>query len=219
MLDRDIQYFDEPFRYAIIDNFFSDEDLEFVSNNIDQVEEKQKGMMTKLPNAIQNQLKRRLKKDIHNFQTNPDEKFAKYFKLLDSLDVKNDPEKDYTSDYAYFFRSKDKIENYPIHTENIYKGISIVVYMSEEPNCGTELYDNNLDFVKEIEWKYNRAFIMSGFNNQKGALPGKSTWHSFKVKPNTCRRTFFGYTISSEQSILNHSLYEDYYIKNTKKFW
>ena len=81
MLDREIQYFDEPFRYAIIDNFFNQEDLEFVSNNIVQVEEKHKGMMTKLPNAIQNQLKRRLKKDIHNFQTNPDEKFAKYFKL------------------------------------------------------------------------------------------------------------------------------------------
>jgi len=218
MLNRDIQYFDDPFRYAIIDNFFDQEDLEFVSYNIDKVDKKQSSM-AKLNKVVQNQLKRRLKKDIHNFETNPDERFAKYFKLLDSLDIKNDPEKDYTSDYAYFFRSKRKIEHYPVHTENIYKGITIVVYMSEEPNCGTELYDNNLDFVKEIEWKYNRAFIMSGFNNQKSALPGKSTWHSFKVKPNTSRRTFFGYTISSEESILNHSLYEDYYIKNTKKFW
>ena len=34
MLDREIQYFDEPFRYAIIDNFFNQEDLEFVSNYI-----------------------------------------------------------------------------------------------------------------------------------------------------------------------------------------
>ena len=39
MLDRQIQYFDNPFRYAIIDNFFSKEDLEFVSENIDKVEQ------------------------------------------------------------------------------------------------------------------------------------------------------------------------------------
>tara|TARA_B100002019_G_C21234461_1_gene581963 strand:+ start:171 stop:821 length:651 start_codon:yes stop_codon:yes gene_type:complete len=210
MLDRQIQYFDNPFRYAIIDNFFSKEDLEFVSENIDKVEQdKNFKDMNKLNFVVQNQLKRRLKKDIHNFKTDPVERFAKYFEFIDSLDIKNDPEKDYTSDYAYFFRSKNKMEHFPVHTEDIYKGISIVVYMSEEPNCGTELYNENLELVKEVEWKYNRAFVMSGFNNQKGLLPGKSTWHAFKVKPNSYRRTFFGYTITSEQSILNHSLYEN----------
>ena len=63
MLNRDIQYFDDPFRYAIIDNFFDQEDLEFVSYNIDKVDKKQSSM-AKLNKVVQNQLKRRLKKDI-----------------------------------------------------------------------------------------------------------------------------------------------------------
>ena len=37
MLDRQIQYFDEPFRYVVIDNFFSDDDLEFVNNKLNQI--------------------------------------------------------------------------------------------------------------------------------------------------------------------------------------
>ena len=209
MLNRQIQYFDEPFRYAVIDNFFSDEDLDFVNNKLNQIEESKNLDSNLDTDKIR---KRILKKNLHNFAENPDERFAKYFKLLDSLDIKNDPEKDYTSEYAYFFRVKKLVEEYPVHTENIYKAISLVVYLSEEQNFGTELYDNDKKFVKEVEWKYNRAFVMSGFNNQKGTLPGNSTWHTYKTKPGTLRKTFFGYTVCSKESIKNHSLYKDYYV-------
>ena len=209
MIDREIQYFDDPFRYAVIDDFFNKEDLEFVKSKLGHIQENKDFNSILDTDKIR---KRILKKNLHDFNKNPNERFAKYFELLDSLDIKNDPEKEYTSEYAYFFRVKKLKEDYPVHTENIYKAISLVVYLGEEQNFGTELYDNNKNFVKEVEWKYNRAFVMSGFNNQKGTLPGNSTWHTYKTKPGTLRRTFFGYTTSSIKSIKEHSLYQDYYV-------
>ena len=108
MLDRQIQYFDEPFRYVVIDNFFSDDDLEFVNNKLNQIEENKNLDSNLDTDKIR---KRILKKNLHNFTEKPDERFAKYFALLDSLDIKNDPEKDYTSEYAYFFRVKKLYDN------------------------------------------------------------------------------------------------------------
>ena len=38
MRKREIQYFDEPFRYAVIDNFFSEEDLNFVNSKLEHIQ-------------------------------------------------------------------------------------------------------------------------------------------------------------------------------------
>ena len=208
MIDREIQYFDDPFRYAVIDNFFSEKDLEFVTAKLDFLEQNRK-----FRNDTE-QRKKNVKKQLHNYEKTPDERYAKYFQLINSLDIKQDKEKDYTSEYAYFYRARKEVEDNPVHTENIYRAISLTVYMGKEKNYGTLLYDENKNFVKEIEWKYNRAFVMAGFNNQKGKLPGISTWHTYKTKPDTIRKTFFGYTVSGKESILNHSLYKEY-----KNFW
>ena len=40
MIERDIQYFNEPFKYVVIDDFFSKEDLEFVTNTLNTIQEK-----------------------------------------------------------------------------------------------------------------------------------------------------------------------------------
>lgn len=209
MIERNIQYFDNPFEHVVIDNFFDKEDYEFCLQGLN--EKKELGIW----NSTDKVRKRKLKKDLFDYKKDTNERFAKYFELIDSLDsIKIDPEKEYTSEYVYSLRLKDEnFPEYPLHTENIYKAITVVVYMSEEPNCGTELYDNNKKFVKEIEWKNNRAFIMSGYNNQKGRLPGNSTWHTYRSAPGKIRKSFFGYTLSSLDSIKNHSLYEDYYVK------
>lgn len=207
MIDRDIQYFDDPFRYVVIDNFFDEEDYTYCSNILDEKTTLGTG------NGSDRSLKRKLKKDLHNYITAPDNRFAKYFELIDSLDIRLDKEKEYTQDYVFNFRVRDIDEDYPVHCENIYKAITVVVYMSEETNYGTELYDEGKNFVKEIKWKNNRAFIMSGFNNQKGKLEGNSTWHTYHLAPGKIRRTFFGHTLASMESIKAHSLYEDYYVK------
>lgn len=210
MLKRNIQYFNEPFKYAVIDDFFNKEDLLYVTETLNEIQNHKD-----FNNIFDTQKarKRKLAKDLHDYNKNKEQRFAKYLKLADSLDIKQDNEKEYTSQYVYSFRVKNRVEDYPIHTENIHKGISLLVYLSEEENYGTELYDDNKNFVKRIEWKNNRAFIMSGFNNQNGKFPGKSTWHTYRTKPGTIRRTFFGHTLCSKKSILNHSLYEKYYLK------
>ena len=227
MIERDIQYFNDPFKYVVIDDFFSKEDLEFVTNTLNTIQEKKD-----FDNIFDTQKarKRKLAKDLHDYNKDANQRFAKYFELADSLDIKQDKEKIYTSQYVYSFRvifqneklfyessrdysfrAKKLMEDYPIHPENIHKGISLLVYLSEEENYGTELYDEDKNFVKQIEWKNNRAFIMSGFDNQNGTLQGTSTWHTYRTKPGSIRRTFFGQTVCTKESVLNHSLYEDYF--------
>lgn len=214
MIDREVQYFDDPFRHAVIDNFFSEEDLVFVTNKLDKIQEDKDTNGFKFdPLRVR---KRRLVKDLHNYQINPDERFAKYFQFVDTLDIKQDKEKIYTSEYTYSFRVKGVDRGFPVHTENIHKGVSLLVYLSEEENYGTLLYDEEKQFKKSIGWKNNRAFVMSGFYNQEGKLPGNSTWHTYKTKPGTLRRTFFGHTTVTKESLLAHSLYKGYYEKGEK---
>jgi len=74
MIKREIQYFDEPFRYAVIDNFFSEEDLNFVNSKLDHIQETKNFESKFDTDKIR---KRILKKDLHDFDKNPDEKFAK----------------------------------------------------------------------------------------------------------------------------------------------
>jgi hypothetical protein len=60
-----------------------------------------------------------------------------------------------------------------IHDEGSNKTIAMVIYLSPEKTYGTRLYsENNYNsFVREVEWKTNRAFVMC-------SQPG-ITWHSF----------------------------------------
>ena len=132
MIERNIQYFDNPFEHVVIDNFFDKEDYEFCLQGLN--EKKELGIW----NSTDKVRKRKLKKDLFDYKKDTNERFAKYFELIDSLDsIKIDPEKEYTSEYVYSLRLKDEnFPEYPLHTENIYKAITVVVYMSEEPNCG-----------------------------------------------------------------------------------
>jgi hypothetical protein len=65
---------------------------------------------------------------------------------------------------------------YPIHTESSHKILLIVIYLEPDVEKGTRLYNGpkEKDFVKEIEWKPNRAFIVcpNGKND--------TTWHTWK---------------------------------------
>ena len=38
MLKRNIEYFYEPFKYAVIDNFFDKEDLIYVTETLDEIQ-------------------------------------------------------------------------------------------------------------------------------------------------------------------------------------
>jgi hypothetical protein len=60
-----------------------------------------------------------------------------------------------------------------IHDEGSNKTMAMVIYLTPEETYGTRLYkeEDPSSFVKEVDWKTNRAFVMC-------SKPGV-TWHSF----------------------------------------
>lgn len=71
--------------------------------------------------------------------------------------------------------------SYPIHDEAPRKVLSCVVYVGPEENAGTRLFDKDKNFVKEVEWKPNRAFIFA-------AIDGV-TWHDYTCPKGSLRIT------------------------------
>lgn len=61
-----------------------------------------------------------------------------------------------------------------IHDEGVTKTLALVIYVTPESSMGTKVYDGpeEKNFIKDIEWKPNRAFLMC-------SQPGV-TWHSYK---------------------------------------
>ncbi len=66
-----------------------------------------------------------------------------------------------------------------IHDEGSNKIMALIVYVDPEESQGTLLYKDNDEktFVKEIEWKPNRAFLMFSQPNV--------TWHKYDSKQST----------------------------------
>ena len=214
MIERNVQYFNEPFKYAIIDNFFSDEDYKQV---IETLEHNEKTIEFR-NGSIDSRVEGTDPEQVCDWTQDPNELLAPYFEYIASLEyLKLDPERQFSTTYRYNIRSKTAdFKPYPIHTENIFKAMSLVVYIGEK-NFGTDIYDNDRRFFKEIEWKDNRAYVMCGYSNQKGKLPGNNTWHGYRIAPNTIRRSVFGYVCTTEESCQQHSL-RDYYSANRRNY-
>ena len=72
---------------------------------------------------------------------------------------------------------------YPIHYDIEEKVLSFVTYVNSE-GTGTLLYDENKNFVKEVEWKPNRSLVFAGETDV--------TWHSYKTdhRPRLTINTF-----------------------------
>lgn len=66
-----------------------------------------------------------------------------------------------------------------IHDEGDSKTMALVIYLTPEENLGTHLYKTSetSSYVKTIEWKSNRGFLMV-------SQPGV-TWHSFQSQNST----------------------------------
>lgn len=81
------------------------------------------------------------------------------------------------SDIGYFgipkFNYSIKNLESSIHDEGNTKTLALVIYLIPEKTSGTKLYSKNMkeSFVKEIEWKPNRGFLMCSEPNK--------TWHSY----------------------------------------
>lgn len=56
------------------------------------------------------------------------------------------------------YQSLGKDFAWKVHTDTSAKLFSLVLYWKPKENsCGTRLYDSDKNFVKEVDWKFNRA--------------------------------------------------------------
>jgi hypothetical protein len=66
-----------------------------------------------------------------------------------------------------------------IHTDAYWKAMSTIYYISEY-GTGTPLYDNQQNFITEIEWKQGRGYSF---------IPCKTSYHTYGNKTNYNRLT------------------------------
>jgi hypothetical protein len=71
--------------------------------------------------------------------------------------------------------------SFNIHYENPAKILSAVTYLWSNNGTGTMLYDEDKNFVKEVEWVSNRLLLFCGKDNV--------TWHSYYSKSKSIRIT------------------------------
>lgn len=70
---------------------------------------------------------------------------------------------------------------YPVHDESSRKVLSCVVYVDPAENNGTNLYDQNKTFSRQVDWKPNTALIFP-------AIDGV-TWHDYDCPKGSYRIT------------------------------
>ena len=156
-----VEYFQEPWPYLVVDNYFSDDDF---------------AQLKRI--AKKAYLGQGLTKDARNLIVAPKEIAAldknDYWQFYDALNKERFPNTQIDRELNFLIPSEGNCYEYPVHDEHPDKLLSIVVYISPNHGSGTQLYTEKQVFFAEAEWKPNRAFIFSG---QRG-----KTWHGYKCK-------------------------------------
>ena len=163
----DIQHFDAPWSYAVVDNFLPQELLDEVMEiyNTYDITYTSTGVYS---SSIREPL---------NFQI---AEFAKKFiiKSFDKLNVSNrQGSLDNIRNNIVFRNSKHQ---YHIHADSPQKLLSIVVYLVPEKADGTSIHNIDQSYSHDVEWKINRALAF---------VPTETTWHSINSKVFTDRIT------------------------------
>ncbi len=157
-----MEYFQEPWPYIVVDNYFSPGDFSLIKNFA-----KKAYQGTNIKKDTRNLIV--APKEITNLDRND------YWKFYDALNTERFPHVQVDRELNFLVPQPDKTYEYPIHDEHPDKLLSIVVYISPNQGSGTQIYREDKTFFNEPEWKPNRAFIFSG-------IKGK-TWHGYKCKP------------------------------------
>ena len=155
------------FKYRIIDDFLSKNDLDIVSNlKLGKIENKGKRVFHNriYKNGVieSSCLSKEIIKSMHNRY------FPKAINLLKEFSEKKIELYEY-SDFHIVITGKDY--NYPIHVDAHNKLLSGVVYLKPNNNLGTRLYEENKKDFVDLEWKSNRSLFFSRSNK---------TFHSYK---------------------------------------
>lgn len=154
---REMQIEQYPWQHIIIDNYFDSDYYDMLATkNINPIGKKSK--LYKFDNQKR-----------EPFKYDPSKVRYDIFSFLNFFDS--------VREYSGLDMISELVESppnftYPVHDENLKKVLSIVVYLSPEESKGTYIYNRRKEFVKEIEWKPNRAFI---FCAEEGL-----TWHNYE---------------------------------------
>lgn len=161
-----ISYYQRPFPYSIIDNFF-DEDM---LREVTKATSEQDIGLNKFTDELEVSIR------------------EKYTPIL--LDIRNELLKTMKDAWDYEDHKKDFIiwsnkmapdTAYKVHQDSMWKRLSLVVYIGKD-NAGTLFHKSENDGtpIGEVEWKHNRGFAF---------VPGENTWHSYRNIRNYARET------------------------------
>lgn len=73
------------------------------------------------------------------------------------------------------------VNNFDIHYESSQKVLSSVTYVWSNAGTGTVIYDEDKEYVKEVDWQENRTLMFCGLDDV--------TWHSYYSKHRSIRIT------------------------------
>lgn len=164
-----LQFYKDPWAHQIVDNFFEASDFEKISQACLKLHDRYKDQVITADSCLSFA-------EVYN--TIGEEVFNIILKsnraLLDNIE--NYPISrtfDHYVSFPTFHILPPNISPQKVHDEAYDKSISVVVYLYPIVSTGTMLYasKDRSSFVKEVEWKINRAMIFCGKENV--------TWHDF----------------------------------------
>ena len=152
----DIQYYDKPFPYVIIDNFFPQDLYERIKANMDNMQ----GGLSALKEA--QEVREAFGTELQDIRNN----------LLKQ--VPNASDKETTpNDYIIWANRQEPFATYKNHIDSPWKRLSTVVYVGKF-NSGTLFHENERPHSKvigQVDWKENRAMSF---------VPSTTSFHSYK---------------------------------------
>ena len=183
-----IHYYQKPFPYSIINNFFDDKMLEKVSKHTSEMDIGLKKFDPELEKDIRNTFSRTL--------LSIREELLKTMK--DPWEHDDSPE-----DYMIWSNKMQPDTEYKVHQDSMWKRLSLVIYIGKH-NAGT-LFHKNENSIKtpigEVDWGHNRGFAF---------VPGENTWHSYRNI-----RSYPRETVLINMGPANHPVFTE---ENNKKY-
>lgn len=175
-----LQVYDEPYRYVVIDNYYPQDVYEAIRDDyLENI-----GLYWGDPRRGHKLLQTATADDGTMYGIGEWQEIVK-----DHLYINEDFLKEHFTDYRSYEFLDYKIDmnlakpnhKQKIHCEAGFKVLSAVCYIAPEESIGTHLYNLDKSYHSTIEWKPNRCLIFPGISDV--------TWHSFDCPSDSWRVT------------------------------
>lgn len=159
-----IEYVDSPWKYAVVDDFLPEPIVRQLLEYSRELGWETPSPRTRMHNLRAEPLLYGRIRRIYDFWE---------AQLFDELNIHARPAE--TLDVEINLVSREPGHFYPVHPDVRRKLFSIVVYLAPETCDGTPIYRTADEFVREVEWRPNRALAFVPCH-----IPGKETFHAVK---------------------------------------